>query len=173
VFTFSWRITWLRAGAPAARRSCLAGLRRGGGRQAGAAVLSCLVWRCELTAGQVGSVSECVRRSHCAAGRTPTHAERALVGRSGRLNSHRHTRHDKTVLSVSCLAWYYELALTINCPRRGSHKRNIWIRKSGNVNRDEGTEPRQRQLLRTDSLLSDVRNWKSFPMNAAHQRLKR
>jgi len=26
----------------------------------------------------------------------------ALVGRSGRLSSHRHTRHDKTVLSVSC-----------------------------------------------------------------------
>ena len=156
MFTFSWRITWLRAGGPAARRSCLAGLRRGGGRQAGAAVLSCLVWR-----------------SHCAAGCTPTHAERALVGRSGRLNSHRHTRHDKTVLSVSCLAWYYELALTINCPRRGSHKRNMWIRKSSNVNRDEGTEPRQRQLLRTDSLLSDVRNWKSFPVNAAYQRLKR
>jgi len=34
----------------AARRSCLPGLRRGGGggRQAGAAVLSCLAWRCEL-----------------------------------------------------------------------------------------------------------------------------
>ena len=33
----------------AARRSCLPGLRRGGGgRQAGATVLSGLVWRCEL-----------------------------------------------------------------------------------------------------------------------------
>ena len=34
----------------AARRSCLPGLRRGGGggRQAGAAVLSCLAWRREL-----------------------------------------------------------------------------------------------------------------------------
>ena len=33
----------------------------------------------------------------------------ALVGRSGRLNSHRHTRHDKTVLSVSCLVCQCEL----------------------------------------------------------------
>ena len=34
----------LRVGGRAARRSCLPGLRRGGGgRQAGAAVLSCLV----------------------------------------------------------------------------------------------------------------------------------
>ena len=33
----------------AARRSCLPGLRPGGGgRQAGATVLSCLAWRCEL-----------------------------------------------------------------------------------------------------------------------------
>jgi len=34
---------------------------------------------------------------------------------SGRLNSHRHTRHDKTVLSVSCLAWRCELN---NCYQR-------------------------------------------------------
>jgi len=33
----------------------------------------------------------------------------ALVGRSGRLNSHCHTRHDKTVLSVSCLVCQCEL----------------------------------------------------------------
>ena len=58
----------------AARRSCcLPGLRRGGGRLAGAAVLFCLVWRCELTAGQVRSASECVRRSHCAAPDTLRH----------------------------------------------------------------------------------------------------
>ena len=46
-------------GGRAARRSCLTGLRRGGGgRLAGAAVLSCLVWvwRCELTTGQARSV---------------------------------------------------------------------------------------------------------------------
>ena len=71
VLTFSWRTTSLRG--VAARRSCLPGLRRGGGgRQAGAAVLSCLVWRCELTTRQVRSASECVRRSHCAARHTPT-----------------------------------------------------------------------------------------------------
>ena len=36
-------------GGLAARRSCLSGLRLGGGgRQAGATVLLCLVWRCEL-----------------------------------------------------------------------------------------------------------------------------
>jgi len=46
----AWRTTSLRVGGRAARRSCLPGLRRGGGggRQAGATVLSCLVWRCEL-----------------------------------------------------------------------------------------------------------------------------
>ena len=39
---FSWRTTSLRVGGRAARRSCLPGLRRGGGgRQAGATVLSC------------------------------------------------------------------------------------------------------------------------------------
>ena len=40
-------------------------------------------------------------RSGATAGRTPTQS--ALVGRSGRLSSHRHTRHDKTVLSMPCL----------------------------------------------------------------------
>jgi len=65
-----WRTTSLCVGGRAARRSCLR--RGGGGRQAGATVLSCLVWRCELTAGQVRSASECVQRSHCAARHTPT-----------------------------------------------------------------------------------------------------
>ena len=46
---FARRATSLRVGGRAARRSCLPGLRRGGGgRLAGAAVLSCLAWRCEL-----------------------------------------------------------------------------------------------------------------------------
>ena len=47
---FAWRTTSHRVGGRAARRSCLPGLRRGGcgGRQAGATVLSCLAWRCEL-----------------------------------------------------------------------------------------------------------------------------
>jgi len=38
---FAWRATSLRVGGRAARRSCLSGLRRGGGgRQVGATVLS-------------------------------------------------------------------------------------------------------------------------------------
>jgi len=46
---FAWRTTLLRVGGQAAKRSCLAGLRRGGGgRQAGATVFPCLVWRFEL-----------------------------------------------------------------------------------------------------------------------------
>jgi len=109
----AWRTTSLRVGDRAARSSCLPGLHRGGGgRQAGAAVLSCLVWRCELTAGQVRSASECVRRSHCAARRTPTQTGHR-THLSGRLSSHRHTRQDKTVLSVSCPAWRCELALRL------------------------------------------------------------
>jgi len=67
--------------------------------------VSYLVWRCELNARQVCSASECVRRSHCAARR------RSLsVWRSSRLSSHSDNRHDKPVLSVSCLAWRCELA---------------------------------------------------------------
>ena len=46
--------------------------------------------------------------------RRPTHSDtdqtqNAPVRRSGRLNTHRHTGHDKTVASVSCLAWRCEL----------------------------------------------------------------
>jgi len=45
---FAWRTTSLRVGGLAARRSCQPGLRRGGGgRQAGAAVLSGVTRRCE------------------------------------------------------------------------------------------------------------------------------
>jgi len=39
----------LRVDGRAARRGCLCSLRRGGGRQAGATVSSCLMWRCELS----------------------------------------------------------------------------------------------------------------------------
>ena len=56
------------------------------------------------TARRVRSASECVRGrtgSACAARHTPT--LNALVGKSGRLSSHHQSRHDKTVLSVSCL----------------------------------------------------------------------
>ena len=100
---FAWRTTSLRVGGRVARRSCLPGLRCGGGRQAGATVLSCLVCPCELSRRDKCNASECVRRSHCAARHTPT--QNAPIWLSGRLSSHRHTRHDKTVLSVSCLAW--------------------------------------------------------------------
>ena len=75
-------------GGLAARPSCMAGLRRGGSGH-------CLRHRCD-------------RPTHSDA--DPT--QNAPVWRSGRLNSHRpHTRHDKTVLSVSCLAWQCELGI--------------------------------------------------------------
>jgi len=38
--------------------------------------------------------------------------QNAPVWWSGRLNSHCHNRHDKTVQSVSCLAWRCELGIT-------------------------------------------------------------
>jgi len=69
-------------------------------------VLSCLVWRCELSRPdhqrQVRSASECVgRRRHCQCDRwTHSDAERA-VERSGRLNSHRLTRHRQHCLVAS------------------------------------------------------------------------
>jgi len=47
--------------------------------------------------------------------RTPRHrqeTQNAPVWRLSRLNSHHHTRHDKTVLSVSSLVWQCELLLT-------------------------------------------------------------
>ena len=109
MFTFSCRTTSLRVSDRAARRSCLPGLRcGGGGRQAGAAVLSCLVWRCEMTAGQVRSASECVRRSHCAAGHTPTQTRHrthlSAVGTT-QFTPPQQTRQNSPVCVVSCLAW--------------------------------------------------------------------
>jgi len=96
--------TSLRVGGRAARRSCMSGLRRGGGgRQAGAAVLSCLVWRCELTARQVRSASECVRRSHCAAGRTPTQT-RHRTHLSGCRADSIHTAITPDTTKQSCLS---------------------------------------------------------------------
>jgi len=97
----------------------------------------CRVRRCELSrpdrpVRQVRSVSECVRRSHRQCLRRPTHSDAEgtclAVGPTHlhlhlpitvptrfraishhRLNSQRHTRHDKTVLTVSCLVCRYEL----------------------------------------------------------------
>jgi len=100
---------------------CLPGLRRGGGgRQAGATVFSCLVWLCDLSLPDSPTSAFCVGVRPAVALPRPTHSDtdqrqNAPVWRSGRLNNlHRHTRHNKTVLSVSCLAWQCELALRLN-----------------------------------------------------------
>jgi len=78
--------------------------------------VSCLAWRCESSRPDRPSSAFCVGVRPAVAPRRPTHSDtdqtqNAPVWRSGRLSSHRHTRHDKTVLSVSCLAWRCELAL--------------------------------------------------------------
>jgi len=103
VFTFSW--SSLRVSGRAAKRSCLPGLRRGGGRLAGTAVLSCLVWRCELTAGQVSCASEYVRRSHCAAGHTPTQTRHRTPMSDCRADSIHTATPDTTKPSSLCRVW--------------------------------------------------------------------
>jgi len=74
--------------------------------------------------------------SACAARHTPT--LNALVRWSGRLSSHLHTRHDKMILSVSCLVCRCELddrservrtsnflsATVLSCPETNSHRRS-------------------------------------------------
>ena len=97
----------------------------------------CRVGRCELSLpDRLRSASECVRRSHCADRHTPT--LNALVGRSRRLNSHRHTRHDRTVLFASCLVcrcelddcservqtWNFQSATVLSCRESNSHRRS-------------------------------------------------
>ena len=83
-----------RVGGRAARRICLPGLRRGGGgRQAGAAVLSCLAWRCEsaLTAS-AGSTSSIKQKyiTYC------------IVARAGPSHGHgQHARQIGQICSVS------------------------------------------------------------------------
>jgi len=77
---FAWRTTSLRVGCRAARRSCLPGLRRGGGgRQAGATVLSCLVWRCEIA---LTSLSTSMRHWWCAAASLSNDLDRQLASRA-------------------------------------------------------------------------------------------
>ena len=111
---FLWRTTSLRVGGRAARRSCLTGPRRGGGgRLAGAAVLSCLVWRCELTARQVRSVSECVRRSHCATQHTPTQTRHRTHLSDGRADSIHTATSDTTNQSCMCRVWRGSVNWTI------------------------------------------------------------
>jgi len=68
--------------------------------------LSCL---CRVKCVLRRSASGGRNGSACAARHSPT--LNALVGQSGRLNSHRHTKHDKTVLSMLCLVCRCELAL--------------------------------------------------------------
>jgi len=80
-------------------------MRRGGGRLAGAAVLSCLVCGCELTAGQVRSESECVRRSHYAAGRTPTQTRHRTHLSGCRADSVHTATPDTTKQSCRCRVW--------------------------------------------------------------------
>ena len=88
-----------------ARRSCLP-VAVAVHRQA---LQSCLVW-CELS-----RPDKCVLRRSASGGRTAPpdtlrhrpDTERTCLA----VNSHRHTRQDKTVLSVSCPAWRCELAL--------------------------------------------------------------
>jgi len=100
VFTFSRRTTSLRVGGLAAGRSCLPGLRRGGGRQAGVTVLSCLVWLCELTAGQVRSASS----GSATAGHTPDADQicNAPVWRSDSIHT---ATPDTTKQSCLCRVW--------------------------------------------------------------------
>jgi len=103
---FAWRTTSMRVGGRAARRSCLPGMRRGGGgRQADATVLSCLVWRCELTTGQVRSASECVQRSHCAARHTPLQTRHRTHLSGCRADSVHTATPDTTKQSCRCRVW--------------------------------------------------------------------
>ena len=69
-------------------------------------LLSVKTVTCNLSA-KVRKYRNSISCSACAAEHTPT--LNALVGGSGRLSSHRNTRHDKTVLSVSCLVCRCEL----------------------------------------------------------------
>jgi len=134
VFTFSS----LRVGGRAARRSCLPGLRRGAGGRL-AVVLSCLVWRCELTAGQARSASECFRRSNCAAGHTSTQTRHRTHLSGCRADSIDTATPETTKqFCLSCLAWTCELhncyervqtstflsATVLSCRESNSHSRS-------------------------------------------------
>ena len=101
---------------------------------------SCRVWCGGVnwvgpTARQVRSASECVRRSHRQCLRRPTHSD---AERTCQLTSHHHTRHDKTVLSVSRLVCRCELddcservqtsnflsVTVLSCRESNSHRRS-------------------------------------------------
>ena len=74
----------------------------------------CRVSRWELSRPDCPTSAFCVGVRPAVALRRPTHsdtdqAQNAPVWHSSRLNSHCHTRHDKTVLSGSCLVCRCEL----------------------------------------------------------------
>jgi len=85
----------------------------------------------------------CLRRS-ASGGRTAvrnTPTLNALVRRSGRLSSHRHTGHDKMVLSVSCLMYRYELG---DCSERiqisNFLSATVWSCRESNSHRRSGRD---------------------------------
>ena len=87
MFTFCVAYNVAACGRSGGRlRSCLPGLRRGGGgRQAGAAVLSCLVWWCELSRPdrQAGAFCVCLCRSVSGGAVRPPDALRRRTHLSG------------------------------------------------------------------------------------------
>jgi len=92
------------------------------------------VWRLGLAAW-LACVAAAVRPPDALRRRSDT--ERTCLPVAGRLSSHRHTRYDKTVVSVSCLAWRCELdncywrvltsnflsATVLSCRESSSHRR--------------------------------------------------
>ena len=105
---FAWRTVSLRVGGRAARRSCLPGLRRGGGRQAGATVLSCLVWRCELSRPDrqtsTFSVGVC-RAAQALPVRPPDALRRRIHLSGGRADSVHTATPDTTRRFCLCRVW--------------------------------------------------------------------
>ena len=103
----------------------------------------CRVRQCELCPPDRPTSAFCVGVRPAVASAMPTSPDtlptlNALIRQSGRLGSYRHTRHDKTVLSVSCLACRCKLddrsegvqtsnflsATVSSCRESNSHRRN-------------------------------------------------
>jgi len=113
MFTFLWHTMSLHVGSRVARCSCMTSppAAEAVDWQCGSLVLSgVVVWIDHRTSVFCIGVRPAValrRQTHSDTDQT----QNAPVWRSSRLNSHHHTRHDKTVLCVSYLAWQCELAL--------------------------------------------------------------
>ena len=100
---FAWRTTSLRVGGLAARRSCLPGMRHGGGRQAGATVFSWLVSRCKLS-----RPDKCVLRRSASGGRTAppqTLGRRPEYLSGDRADSIHTATADAAIESCLCRVW--------------------------------------------------------------------